>query len=246
MKKLIYIDNDNEKLAKEDVDNVKDNIERYFNLPSDIIDNMTIIPDFSRLSRDEMYRTLFDGNNVICTWSMYTSTHYNSLGQLITLLAGAGRNYVKGIIYIDGSGRLLEVLHNIIRESQHAYHIIQAIETNYILSLNTANKECGRIRMNFEGCDKECFELRPFDLFQQFTSDSTKLKGDLVFTHDYSDIEAGDTVYFRDGKDCKITDIGKDDCGRKTLISNGDIIATQYSEGHNMFTKPYFIAKRVK
>jgi hypothetical protein len=67
MKKLIFVDNDNETLAKKDSDNVKTNLETFFNLPEDIIETMSIVHDFRHLSKDEMYEMLFDKNNVICT-----------------------------------------------------------------------------------------------------------------------------------------------------------------------------------
>lgn len=249
MRKLIFIDNDNLKSANEDSDYVKNNLELYFNLPCDIVDNMQIVPDFKDMSREDMFILLFDPKNVICTWSMYTNTHYNSLGQLIYLLSCAGRNCIKDIIYIDGSGELLRVLDNVIRDNPtHAYHIIQAIETNNIISFSLDKDDdrvSGRIRMNFEGSDKKCFKLEKIDLFQLFTNKKNKQKGDIVFTHELSDVEVGDTLYNRYGESFVVDEIEKDYSCR-IFKSHGKQIGTEYDTTHNMRTKSPFIAKRIK
>lgn len=245
MKKLIFVDNDNETLAKKDSDSVKRNLETFFNLPEDIIESMSIVPDFRNLSKDEMYEMLFDKNNVICTWSMYTTSHCNSLGQLISLLSGAGRNNVKDIIYIDGSGELLDRLNTIIRDSPaQAYYIIQAIETNYIISLSFNENKGGRIRMNFKGIMESCLELEQIDLFELFIHEEKPQVGDLVFTHNLDDVAVGDIVYDRDGKRYEIDETTGE--YNKLISSNGEGLAKTYTSGHNMFTKKPFIAKRLK
>lgn len=245
MKKLIFIDNDNETLAKQDSDNVKTNLETFFNLPEDIIESMSIVPDFRNLSKDEMYNMLFDKNNVICTWSMYTTSHSNSLGQLISLLSVAGRNNVQNIIYIDGSGELLDRLNTIIRDTPtNAYHIIQAIETNYIISLSFNENKGGRIRMNFKGIMESCIELEPIDLFELFIREEKPQVGDLVFTHNLDDVSVGDIIYDRNGKKYVVDETTGEN--GKLISSNGKIIAQTFNSGHNMFTKKPFFAKRLK
>jgi hypothetical protein len=245
MKNLIFVDNDNETLAKKDSDNVKTNLETFFNLPEDIIETMSIVSDFRNLSKDEMYEMLFDKNNVICTWSMYTTSHCNSLGQLISLLSGAGRNNIQNIIYIDGSGELLDRLNSIIRDNPtHAYYIIQAIETNYIISLSFNENKGGRIRMNFKGIMERCFELEPIDLFELFINEEKPQVGDLVFTHNLDDVSVGDIIYDRNGKRYEVDETTGED--KKIISSNGKLIAQTHTSGHNMFTKKPFIAKRLK
>lgn len=248
MRKLIFIDNDNLKSANEDSDSVKNNLELYFNLPDDIIEGMQIVPDFKDLSKEDMFILLFDPKNVICSWSMYTTTHYNSLGQLIHLLAGAGRNCIKDIIYIDGSGELLRVLDGVIRDNPtHAYHIIQAIETNNIISFssdNNGDRVSGRIRMNFKGSNEKCFKLEEIDLFDLFISEKNKQKGDIVFTHDLGDVEVGDTLYNRYGESFVIDEITKDYTPQ--FMSKGKVVGHYYKSPHNMRTKKPFNAKRIK
>lgn len=249
MRKLIFIDNDNLKSANEDSDSVKNNLELYFNLPDDIIEGMQIVPDFKDLSKEDMFILLFDPKNVICSWSMYTTTHYNSLGQLIHLLAGAGRNCIKDIIYIDGSGELLRVLDGVIRDNPtHAYRIIQAIETNNIISFSSDNNNdrvSGRIRMNFKGKDEKCFKLEEIDLFDLFISEKNKQKGDIVFTHDLSDVEVGDKLYNRYSESFIVDEIEKDYSSR-IFKCKGKPIGTEYDTHHNMRTKKPFLAKIIK
>lgn len=246
MRKLIFIDNDNLKSANEDSDYAKSNIQLYFNLPVDIIDSMQIIPDFGNLPKDEMYKLLFNPKNVVCTWSMYTTTHYNSLGQLINLLAGAGRNDIKDIIYIDGSGQLMDVLdRTIVNNPSHAYDIIQAIETNNIISFDSDTRKGGRIRMVFNGRREKCFKLEQIDLFSLFIDEKNKQKGDITFTHDLSDVEIGDTLYNRYGESFVVDEIEKIDSSR-VFKSNGKPIGNEYSSIHNMRTKNPFNAKIIK
>jgi hypothetical protein len=246
MRKLIFIDNDNLKSANEDSDYAKSNIQLYFNLPVDIIDGMQIVPDFRDLSREDMFILLFDPKNVICTWSMYTTTHYNSLGQLIYLLAGAGRNDIKDIIYIDGSGQLMDVLDRaIVNNPTHAYDIIQAIETNNIISFDSDTRKGGRIRMVFNGRREKCFKLEEIDLFDLFIREKDKQKGDIVFTHDLSDVEVGDRLYNRYAESFIVDEIEKD-CSARIFKSNGKPIGTEYGSIHNMRTKSPFLAKIIK
>lgn len=246
MRKLTFIDNDNLKSANGDSDSVKNNLELYFNLPFDIVNDMKIVPDFKNLSKEDMFILLFDPKNVICSWSMYTTNHHNSLGQLIHLLAGAGRNYIKDIIYIDGSGELLRVLDDVIRNNPtHAYHIIQAIETNNIISFDSDTRKGGRIRMAFNGGNEKCFKLEKIDLFELFINEKNKQKGDIVFTHELDDVQVSDTIYNRSGESFIVDEIEKYHSDR-IFKSNGKQIGTEYNHISNMRTKSPFIAKYIK
>lgn len=134
-KKIIFIDNDHSKYAEKDVDYVKNALEQYFNVSSEDVEKIEIVSDFGNLKRDDAYKLMFSGDNIIATWSMYTHTHANSLGQLITFLAAAGRNDIKDIIYIDASGEITRVITNVLRNNPtHVLDIIKAIENNYIMT----------------------------------------------------------------------------------------------------------------
>lgn len=164
MKKLIFIDNDNEKTAKEDVDNVKYNLELIGGLSESQVENIEIIPDFSRLEKEDVYKIIFSKENCICSWSMYTANHYGSLYQLLGMLKSAGRNRVNGIIYIDGSGRIQKVLESELPNVKEPFELLNAIETNYIISFDIATDTCFRLRLDFKGIDKSPFKRESITL----------------------------------------------------------------------------------
>lgn len=166
MKKLIYIDNDDIKRAKEDVDNVKNNLELIGGLSEKQVEAMDIVSDFGKLEKDEIYKLLFSKENCICTWSMYTANHYGSLHQLIQLLKAAGRNRINGIVYIDGSGMLEKALERELPNIKEPFYLLNAIETNYIISFDLEADLCFRLRLEFKGVDESPFKRDSINLLE--------------------------------------------------------------------------------
>lgn len=167
MKKLIFIDNDIERLALEDVDYVKDRLELWGGLNDEEINTIQVIPDFSRMDKDKMTKMLFDKNNCICTWSMYTSNHYSSLYQMLNFLASAGRNEVTDIVYFDGSGKIAKALEGEIRnEKVKVLAILNAIETNYIITTAEEHDKLVRLRVKLGGFYKDPFYFEEVDFKQ--------------------------------------------------------------------------------
>jgi hypothetical protein len=166
MKKLIFIDNDLIESAKEDSDYVKNNLEYRGKLPESYVDTMDLISQFSFIPKDDALKLLFDTNNCICTWSMYTHNHYNSLGQLYSFLIAAGRNDIRGIVYIDGSGKIENTLEreisNYYHEFKGLYSILNAIETNYIISFD--DDKAYRLRIDLKGVHENPFRREDVDL----------------------------------------------------------------------------------
>jgi hypothetical protein len=158
MKKLIYIDNDNERRAKEDVDYVKNNLEYVGGLPAEQVEQMEIVSDFGHIGKEKVYELLFSKNNCICSWSMYTANHYGSLYQLISLLKAAGRNRIKDIVYVDGSGMLQKALERELPNIKEPYDLLNAIETNHIISFDLEADLCFRLRLEFKGVDESPFK----------------------------------------------------------------------------------------
>lgn len=169
MKKFIFIDNDNLKSALEDVDDVKNNLILYAKIPAEIVDNIEIISDFHTLEKDKKYELLFSNKNIICSWSMYTASHYGSLYQLTTLLKAASANEIKNIVYVDGSGELPKSLENELKiDTKNVLHILNAIETNYIISFDLEDEEltCYRLRINLKGFFESPFKKEKINLLE--------------------------------------------------------------------------------
>lgn len=174
MKKLIFIDNDLQKRAEEDVDNVKNNLEYIAKIPVDVVNSMTIISNFSHTNIDEMYDKLFSGDYVICTWSMYTATHYNSIGQFLSFMNQAAICQIKDIIYIDGSGRIMKDLHSALDDDyEFAVNILQALETNYIISFE--DNEVFRVRLAMTGKYNNMFKKEPVNLLELISGKNTTI-----------------------------------------------------------------------
>lgn len=166
MKKLIFIDNDDIKRANKDVDYVKNNLEYIAKVPAKMIENIEIVPDFSRMSKEDIYNLVFDENNVICSWSMYTANHYGSLGQMTHLLAAAGRDNIVDKTFIDGSGMILKALNRSIRDMKHGHSVVdifRCIKTNFIISFDTDNNVCGRVYAAFQD-SYNTFDLSEIDV----------------------------------------------------------------------------------
>jgi hypothetical protein len=159
MKKLIFIDNDNLGKAKEDVDDVKIKLELYGILKEEYVETISIISDFSRMDKDEAYKLLFSTDNCICSWSMYTANHYGSLYQLLNFLKAAGEYEIKNKVYIDCSGMLPKALEGELKNSKHAVAILNAIETNYIISFSHEREKPFRVRVDLKGFYENIFKF---------------------------------------------------------------------------------------
>lgn len=162
MKKLIFIDNDSERNVKEfgELDYALDFLELHGLLEK--FGEVTPVFDFySTVSEDYAYELLFDQDNIICTWSVYSNGGSRSLAQLMNYLRTAGISEVKDRIYIDTSGQIVKALNNNFKDYNQYYNIFHAIETNYILT-NVTN-ELKRVRVQFKGADKDIFITEEFD-----------------------------------------------------------------------------------
>lgn len=166
MKKLIFIDNDGEKRATEDVDSAKSVLEHYGGIPSEQLDTMEIVPNFGSLPKDEIYKLLFSKDNCICSFSMYTYNHMGSLTQLTKLLTAAGRNHIEGMVYVDCSRMIEKTLERVIPTFEHAFDLLNAIETNNIISFDLDADLCFRLRVEFKGGHKSPFRREKINLLE--------------------------------------------------------------------------------
>ena len=150
MKKLIFIDNDDEQRAKEDIKNfVTPFLIAYADIDAEQAENIQIISDFYEKDRDEMYNLFYSGEYVIITWSVYTGGHHNSKGQLFRFLRTAGNAGVKNIIYVDMSGELTKTLQDLrYSEQKYMINIIKGVENNYIFTCDSGSIH--RLRFNFQ------------------------------------------------------------------------------------------------
>lgn len=163
MKSLIYIDNDRFELANEDADDVK-NILENAGLSSEYVDSMGIIPDFYQMGKEEVLKLIFSGRSCICTYSMYSTSSYNSRGQILSILRAAAANEITDIVYIDASGMLSDMLITELREGRvkDVYNVLNAIETNYIITYKDG--QLYRLRLELKGRYKSPFKIEPVDI----------------------------------------------------------------------------------
>jgi len=149
MKRLIFIDNDRLEHSKDALDYIKDNLEYHASVPVDVLNTIETVADFHFVDKDEQYKMMYDENNIILTWSMFTSTHYNSLGKLNRFLMTAGMSDVKGHVYIDCASNLEKALTRIIENpDRYAHYFIRGLETNYIIGMNSKDTKFYRMRFD--------------------------------------------------------------------------------------------------
>jgi len=165
MKKIIFIDNDSQRYSEGlgDLDHVTNLLEAngFFQFFKE--EEIIPIYDFYRdVDKEKAYELLFDNNNVICTYSMYSATHYNSLEQLFTYLIAAGINEIKNMVYIDCSGQIVKALNRNLRDVKQLAPVICAIETNYILTVEDATIK--KVKVQFKGLYDDCIVLENFDI----------------------------------------------------------------------------------
>lgn len=167
MKRLVFIDNDHEERTQEDSCYIKYPLEGS-GLSSEYVDTLELISNFYHMEREDKLKILFDPETIICTWAMYTWNHFNSLGQLTTFLAGAGRNGIKDKIYCDASGEMMKALNREIMnlEGNTLIPLLRAIETNYILTIDQDEDvfKFQRLRVNLQGDNYDYFKLEEINL----------------------------------------------------------------------------------
>lgn len=165
MKKLVFIDNDNEERANIDIDILKRNLRYAGKVPEDIIGSIDIVHSFAHENANEMYKLIFSGQVAVCTWSMYTVSHYNSASQFLRFLHTAATSEVKDIIYIDGSGMVSEFLNRRLKDDyKFAMHAMQAIEINYIITFDNKTQQMFRLRIDLKGQYKDIFRHEEVNL----------------------------------------------------------------------------------
>lgn len=166
MKKLTFIDNDDERRTKEDIHYTEDFLEMGCGLPKEYVKSMTLITDFWRMDRSEMAKTVYDAEGAIVTWSVYTPNGvYSSKSQLHHLLAGAGQYGIKGKIYIDSSGEIVRALNSFISDDQkNVFAVLNAINDNYIITAESWKPH--RLVIDIKGYREPAFRLDPIDLNQ--------------------------------------------------------------------------------
>lgn len=156
MKKLIYVDNDNYNIARSDLERyVLPAIEFFGRIDQKVLQNseIQIMHDFYKSQNgDEVYKILFDKNNVILSWSLYSPTsHYNSRTQFIHFLRLAGGSGIKDGNYVDVSGEIGKVIGYAILFGNipYLYKVLSAIENNNIIS--ASNGIFRRLRVCLDG-----------------------------------------------------------------------------------------------
>jgi hypothetical protein len=93
---------------------------------------------------------------------MYVS---GSDSQIISLLASAGRNGVKDIVYIDSSRELSEFLNRELKEwLELVYAVGCAINTNTILTYDYESDSVKRLKFELKGYWDDCITLEDFDV----------------------------------------------------------------------------------
>lgn len=162
MKKLLFIDNDQSDKEHDDMGTVQNMLEAYCKLPSDYVSTMEYLGNFAHKNQSDMMAKLFSGDYAICTFSMYTASHYNSLGQMLRFLRAAASAEIKNLVYIDGSRKFEEDIGSVLKEAKETMHILSGIETNNIITFT--DTEAVRVRVEIKGLWDSPFKLEKVNL----------------------------------------------------------------------------------
>lgn len=158
MKNLIFIDNDPEKNSLEDLEEIQTKLEVWIGLPEEITNSIKTVSNFTFLKKNEAFSILFNPQNCILSWSMYTAAHYGSLYQMIGFLSSAGSNEVRDMVYISCSGHLKKALERSVKDMKKGvFELLNAIETNHILTFSEQGKLV-RLRVDLKGLYQDHFK----------------------------------------------------------------------------------------
>lgn len=164
MRKLLFIDNDDERRTKQDLHYSEDFLTIGGKLPEAYVKEMELLTDFWRMDRDTMFKTIFDTDKAIVTWSVYCANGvYSSKNQLNALMSGAGRYGIKDKIYIDCSGEIIKALTDIVHQDEKGcWSLLNGIMLNNIITVK--EWEPVRIMVDIKGRHESPFTLEPINL----------------------------------------------------------------------------------
>jgi hypothetical protein len=163
MKQLHFLENDYQcPGSDESIRNAKRGL-KYMGVSAEDIKKMMVHYQFRLMEKDDVYKIIFNPNNILVTYSVYVS---GSDSDFLYLIGAAGRNQVKGITYIDTSGALVEFLNNALRSDiKNLRAVVSGINTNNILTMDMDSENyTKRIKINFEGMYDDCVVLEDFDI----------------------------------------------------------------------------------
>lgn len=151
MKKLIFIDNDLPDKAKQNLDTAYRTL-KYQGEINIKREDLTLVANFHRV-QSQLEDQMFDTNNVIITWSMFTDNHFGSYDQLCAFMVMAGLIELKDKIFIDTATYLRDTLERAIEHYNQAVYIIRCIENNYIIHYNEDDRKFYRLRFDVNSDD---------------------------------------------------------------------------------------------
>lgn len=174
MKKLIFIDNDNDNSVETSMSYIQQTLKHEANFDRDLLNSIQTVAGFVNLSRDEQANLIFNKDHCILTWSVYTATHMNSQGQFFRFLASSGQYDIKDCTYVDVSGMLGECVSRHLRNKENQLAMLIGLQNNFIVTRNYERsldilKENGMVRMMPYIPNKlysDPFQLEKFDLLE--------------------------------------------------------------------------------
>lgn len=167
-RKIHFLENDYKCPGSDDSIRSGKRVLRRCGLPTEEVESMEIHYQFHLMEKDDVYKIIFDKNNILVTYSMYVSGSDN---QIISLLESAGRNGVKGIVYIDSSRELSEFLNRELKDEKLVYAIGCAINTNTILTYDYEDSSVKRLKFELKGYWDDCITLEDYDILDLLSSE---------------------------------------------------------------------------
>lgn len=163
LKNLIFVDNDRMEKALETIAYVQGNLFHFGGVSEEVTAKIEILADFHFLDRDKQSAIMYSPDNVILTWSMFTTSHYNSLWKLSSFIMNAGISDITGKIYIDTANGLRKALSWIIKNpKQYSHYFIRGLETNNIIGFD--NKETKFFRYRFDATNDDFLRNEDVDI----------------------------------------------------------------------------------
>lgn len=172
MKKLIFIDNDQERDVDEHEEfHVYHTLKKFGLTPENVT---TTIRGFWHKCKEEgdeaQAKMMFEDENLaIATYSMYTTSHYGSLFSFQHFLNVAGRWRIKNKVYLNLSSEeyMVKALEYSCKHGKSKENILRAVARNYLISYNHDLESLTRAVVDLSQ-DYAVFRVEPISL-EEFT-----------------------------------------------------------------------------
>lgn len=156
--RILLIENESpEQIERDVINSVEQATDRLITLGFDK-SAIHVLYNYANLERDAKIAEVLEAPNLlVCSYSMFTAAHYNSLAQMTNMLGTAAQ--ARDLVFIDLSGQLPQALNrvsHVARTVDGVIRVFEGVARNFIYTYDYDTNTALRIKPSF---DKDLFEV---------------------------------------------------------------------------------------